>query len=207
MTDDDGDLRARLAHRDPARRPEAAFVDAVTAEEIRERTMQTIDTAPSSEVTGGRRGRRTAVVLGAAAAVLAVAVAAAVLAGRDGGTPGSSPAAITMTLKAPDSTVMSSCVAFDVAILRDMPVAFAGTVVETGSGTVTLDVDRWYKGGSAERVTIRTLDQVTVSVEGVEFTAGNRYLVTATDGTVNGCGFSGPATSELERAFAEAFPG
>ncbi len=37
------------------------------------------------------------------------------------------------------------------------------------------------------------------------FRVGERYLVTATDGTVNGCGFSGPATPELERAFEEAF--
>lgn len=102
---------------------------------------------------------------------------------------------------------MGSCVAFDVAILREMPVAFGGTVVATSAGSVTLDVDRWYKGGSADQVTIATPDGTTsVALDGVEFTQGARYLVTATDGNVNTCGFSGPATAELEKAFAEAFP-
>jgi hypothetical protein len=39
------------------------------------------------------------------------------------------------------------------------------------------------------------------------FVAGQRYLVTATNETVNGCGFSGPATAELDAAYSEAFPG
>jgi hypothetical protein len=34
---------------------------------------------------------------------------------------------------------------------------------------------------------------------------GARYLVTATDGTVNGCGFSGPWTQEMADTYAAAF--
>jgi hypothetical protein len=41
----------------------------------------------------------------------------------------------------------------------------------------------------------------------VEVVDGQRYLLTATDGTVNGCGFIGPASPELEHAFAQAFAG
>jgi hypothetical protein len=40
---------------------------------------------------------------------------------------------------------------------------------------------------------------------GVEFADGQTYLVTATDGTVNGCGYSGLATPELQSAFDSAF--
>jgi hypothetical protein len=46
-----------------------------------------------------------------------------------------------------------------------------------------------------------------VALDGVDFQQGKRYFVTAAQGTVNGCGYSGPASAELEQAFAEAFPG
>ncbi len=44
-------------------------------------------------------------------------------------------------------------------------------------------------------------------IEGVEFTVGGRYLVTATDGVVGGCGLSGAYSPELESLFVAAFPG
>ena len=50
-------------------------------------------------------------------------------------------------------------------------------------------------------------EQTSAALDGVDFGQGQRYLLTATGGVVNGCGFSGPATPELERAFDEAFPG
>jgi hypothetical protein len=98
--------------------------------------------------------------------------------------------------------------------------AFAGTVTAVSDRTVptlsdmtvTLRVDHWYKGGTADVVTLTTLTShaltptTSAGVEdGVEFVQGKRYLVTATNGTVNGCGFTGEATPELEKAFAEAF--
>ena len=46
-----------------------------------------------------------------------------------------------------------------------------------------------------------------MALDGVELVAGEEYLLTATDGVVNGCGFSGPSTPELEAAFDEAFGG
>ena len=103
---------------------------------------------------------------------------------------------------------MSSCLRFDVAILRDMPVAFAGTVTKLTDETVTLDVDRWYTGGTADRVTVSVPDtQTSIALDGVQFVDGKRYLLTATNGTVNGCGFSGPVTPELDQAYAQAFGG
>ncbi len=41
----------------------------------------------------------------------------------------------------------------------------------------------------------------------MQFRDGGQYLITASGGTVNGCGFSGPATPDLTRAFEEAFAG
>ena len=112
----------------------------------------------------------------------------------------------TLALSLPDGAVSSSCAQFDVAVLREMPVAFSGTVTALGGDAVTLDVDRWYKGGTAEVVTIGLpSEQSSAALDGVDFAEGERFLLTATDGTVNGCGFSGPASTELEAAYAEAF--
>jgi hypothetical protein len=102
---------------------------------------------------------------------------------------------------------MQSCIVFDVAVLADMPVALAGTVSSVAGTTATIEVERWYRGGPADVVTV-TSDQRGVALDGVELVAGQDYLVTATgDGVVNGCGYSGPATPELEAAFDQAFGG
>ena len=203
------DLRARLARVDPER---ATDLEASPrAQEIRERVMRTIDEETTTTPVRPAPGwRRPALVMGAAAGVAAVAVAAAVLAGGGERVTPAPRTPTTMALKAnaAGGPVMGSCIQFSVDVLRDMPVAFGGTVVATTPAEVTLDVDRWYRGGDADRVTIATPDGTTsVALDGVEFTQGARYLVTATDGTVNTCGYSGPATAELEAAFGQAFPG
>jgi hypothetical protein len=202
---DESELRAQLARLDPTRRPETAdLVDNVTAEQIRERAMQTIDTPTTEPSTPQSRWRRPAVLIGAAASVVAVVIAAVVIAGGDSSTKPKS----TLALQAPGGGVTSSCIVFDVAVLRQAPVAFAGTATDVGADTVTLDVDHWYKGGSAEQVTISNPTGATagaVALDGIEFAEGERYLITATEGNVNLCGFSGPASAELEQAFTEAF--
>ncbi len=208
MTDDDGILRARLARLDPARQAEAdGLIESPTAQEIRERVMQTIEES-STTTEDMPRTRRLGLLAGVAAGVAAIAIGAAVLSGGDSA-PTQAPAPTTMALTAPagPGTTMSSCMMFDVEILKQVPVAFGGTVVDVAPQKVTIDVDRWYKGGSADQVTVATLDSQHVSLDGVEFVKGNRYLVTATEGVVNVCGLSGPATPEFEKSFAEAFPG
>lgn len=206
----DDDLRARLARVDPVRRLPADLTASPTAQEIRERIMQTIDDTTTPTPPAVPRWRRPALVFAAAASVAAVAIGAAVFAGGDGGGTAPDRPKTTLALTAPSSgggATMSSCLAFDVSFLAQMPVALAGTVTEIGASSVTLDVDRWYKGGDADLVTVATPDNTSVALDGVEFTQGGRFLVAAEEGTVNGCGFSGPATAELEQAYAEAFPG
>ena len=209
MTDDDR-LRRRLAATDPLRRDGAAG-DPPSPAEIRERVMTTVhrpspsSADPSPEKGPARRGPRLAVAAAAVAVLAAAAVGVTTLGGDD---PAGRPGPSAMTLQTPPGGVAGSCIAFDVAILRGMPVALAGTVTEVTDRAATLDVDRWYVGGSGDRVTIRVPDaQPTVALDGVDLVAGERYLITATEGTVNGCGFSGPATPELESAFADAFGG
>jgi hypothetical protein len=42
-------------------------------------------------------------------------------------------------------------------------------------------------------------------IAGFPFEVGAQYLITAYDGNVNYCGFSGPSTPEFRAAFEQAF--
>ena len=208
MTGDD-DLRARLGAIDPQRPDRDPGGASVPSEaEIRERVLETIDRAGVTPDSPIRRNQPW--FLAAAAAV--VLVAAVGVGGWWAGSP-DDPAvrpvpAAPLALSVAPGGVMTSCIPFDVAMLAAMPVAFAATATAVDGDSVTLDVDRWYAGGSAESVTIGVpAGQTSAALDGVDFAQGERYLLTATDGTVNGCGYSGPATPELAKAFAEAFPG
>lgn len=205
------ELRARLAAIDPARQDgDLRSVSEPSPTELRERIMQTIDQAPSDPAAPDTRaaggGSRARLLAAAAVLVLAAAGVAGILATTGGDPAPRSGRPTTVALQVPAGDAASSCVQFDVAFLRNMPVAFAGTVTSIEKDTVTLDVDHWYRGGSADRATVSISDtQTSVALDGVDFVDGRRYLLTATDGTVNGCGFSGPASAELEDAFAQAF--
>ena len=207
MTRND-DLRARLAGIDPLSRVGAVdpLPTPTTAEiaEIVEHIMQTVDHTP---VRRPPTSWRRAGLLAAAAVAAAAAVGAGGFLAPWGGEPTAQPSS-TLALSSAPSDVMASCLAFDVAMLSRAPVAFAGTAIAVDPDAVTLRVDRWYTEGSAERVTVTVpAGQRSVALDGVEFIDGQQYLVTATDGAVNGCGLSGPRSPELERAFAEAFGG
>lgn len=208
----DHELRRRLARLDPV--PADQPVDRVTgprARQLLELTMQTTDSTVQP-LTSRRMPltRRTALLALAAAATGVLAVGTAVLVrGGSGSAPGPAPsAAKTLALSVPGGVSMVSCLPFDEKFLREMPLAFAGTVTSATRGRVTLAVDRWYKGGDAGAVTVSTPDSGSpVSIGTVTFEQGSRYLLTATDGTVNGCGYSGLATPELKRSFDDAFGG
>jgi hypothetical protein len=206
-------LRTRLSRLDPA--GPSVPVDPATsprAAVLMERAMQSTDLAPVEHPTPQRR-RRGPVLWVAATAVAAAAVVLGVLflggTGSTGGSGGAQPdEPSTLALSLPPSNAATSCIQFDVTYLRDTQVAFGGTVTHIDAEQVTLDVDRWYKGGDADVVTLAQPDaHSSAALDGVDFRAGERYLVTAYEGIVSGCGFSGPATPQLEDAFDQAFGG
>ena len=203
MSDHD-DLRVRLARLDPASTSDP--VESPRAQELLERIMATpVLTEPTHEQPGPKR--RFVAAWAAAAAVLAIGSAAAGIALRDD-TPAPTTAATNLDLTLPSSGVMSSCLQFDIAILKGMSPAFAGSVTTADATHVVLDVDHWYAGGPADTVTLAVPDaQSSASLDGVAFEQGKRYLVTGAEGNVNGCGYSGLATPDLEAAFTQAFGG
>lgn len=191
MTDDD--LKNRLAAANPA--PPSEPVDPITSDGARALMEDIMSTETSRPPVERRRLR----LIGAVAAALVVVIGGASLIGSLG----SDAPPLVLTADGGDS--MAICMQFDASTLADMSPAFAGTVVELTDSTATLEVDRWFSGGEAETVEIQYTPGFEALIGTPTLEVGQRYLITATDGVVNGCGYSGPATPEYEAAFEEAF--
>lgn len=191
MTDDE--LRAALAAADPA--PPSV---PPLSRELLERTMtSTLDTPADAPAR-----KRTWLPAAAAAAVVAAAAGAYVLTSG-----GSDPQTeVELALPGGDGTSMMSCMPVEARFLADMPVALAGTVTQVSAEEVRLDVTRWYSGGDADAVVLTNLSADMQALLGAtEFRTGEDYLVSATDGTVNACGYTGPASADLQKVYDEAF--
>ena len=197
MTDDE--LRAALAATDPAPRSVPPL-----SRELLERTMTsdlTSDTTTDPTTTHDTRARRrTWLPAAAAAAVVAAAAGAYAL------TSGGEQTELRLALPGGDGAPTMSCIPVEARFLADMPVALAGTVTEVSGDEVRLDVTRWYQGGDADAVVLTNLSQDMQALLGApDFRTGQDYLVSATDGTVNACGYSGPASADLQKVYDEAF--
>ncbi len=195
------ELRDRLRAADPV--PSQVPVD--PADDSRTRAlMEAAMSAQPNHTTERSRWVPIAIAAGIAAAIVGGALTVGPML-RDDAPVASAPLELTLP---GDEAVMSSCAELTAEFLGEMPVAFAGTAAEVTDSTVTLDVDRWYRGGDTTTVELSTPPDVSIALLGgvIDFTEGERYLVSATGDTVNLCGFSGPATPELERVFDRAFP-
>jgi hypothetical protein len=97
------------------------------------------------------------------------------------------------------------CIMFSVEELARAPLAFEGTVTAVDGDAVTLTVDEWFKGGDAGQVVLNAPQGLEALIDGFPFEVGSQYLITAYDGNVNYCGFSGQSTPEMRAAFEQAF--
>jgi hypothetical protein len=189
----DDDLRARLAASNPS--PPSDPVDPITSYRARA-LMEDIMSTTTSEPRTPQRSTR---ILSAVAAALVLVIGGAAVIGNLG----SSGEPLVLTGNAGDPTAM--CLVFDPATLAEMSPAFAGTVVELTDSVATLEVDRWFTGGDADTVEINYTPGFEALIGTPTLELGQRYLITATDGVVNGCGYSGLATPDYEAAFEQAF--
>lgn len=164
-------------------------------------------TAQSRRAVAAARRPIWTIVAGVAAAAVVALGAAAVIDNSRGDNDGNVVAGPPLELSLGEGSVISSCIVFDVAVLADMSPAFAGTVTSVEGDTVTLTVDRWYTGGDAATVALRGANGSPALIDGFEFQVGGQYLITAAEGNVNFCGYSGLATPELTAAFEAAFGG
>lgn len=217
MTDDpdfdrDDELLARLRSVDPASSLPPA--DPIGVARLLEDTMSDLidhvdETDPTPQT--GTHGRNPLTWLVAAAAVLIIAgVGAFGLLNNDSGpdqvpSAGSDP---TMThLSARAQGASGKCMVPNAELLSTQTLAFAGTVQEITDGVVTLEPTRFFTGEVTDLVEIEAPSADLQELVGaVKFEVGGRYLVSATDGQVTVCGFSGAATPELTDLYDQAFP-
>jgi hypothetical protein len=190
----DDHLRNRLAASNPTPRWEP--VDPIGSDRARALMEDIMSTATVKPRTDHQRTR----LIGAAAALVVVIGGAALLGGF-----GSSDDPGPLALTANGSDAMASCLPFDVAILADMSPAFGGTVTELTDSVATIEVDRWFTGGDAKIVEITYTPGFEALIGTPALEIGQRYLITAANGVVNGCGYSGLATADYQTSFEQAF--
>jgi hypothetical protein len=222
---DDEQLRVRLRRADPAG---DAAVEALTStsartllEEIMNAPIDTDDDAARFQLDPAPRPRQQWWKPVAAAAALVAVVAVGIVALTDGddntdvaGPPASTVAATdapgklkVIELSAGTDDVMAMCMEITPELVADMQVAFKGTVDSVDGEIVTLRIDQAYAGTDAQMATLSAPAGMEALIGGIAFEVGQQYFITANDGTVNYCGFSGPVTPELEAIFNQAFPG
>ena len=198
------ELRDRLARIDPM--PSDVPVEPVTSETSRRLLEKVMSTELKERPETSPAPRRTWTLAIAALAALVVAIGGVIAYG--GGDDPTPIAAEPMQLTAPADDAMASCIMFSTEELaRVAEIAFEGTVTSVEGATVTLTVDHWFKGGDATEVVLNAPQGMEALIGGIPFVEGEQYLITAQNGTVNYCGFSGPATPEYRDAFRQAFGG
>jgi hypothetical protein len=206
---EDPELRALLSDLDPmsARVP----VESPTSPRARHQLEQIMSTDITETTPSTPRFRAKGKTwLAAAAAVAAIAIGTTVALNPGSGSEDSTVAAAPVVLALQGSgadPMMQMCMQFDVNQLKTADVAFAGVVTAIGTDKVTLDVDRWFKGTpKADQVTLAIPPGGdNVALDGIEFVQGQRYLISATDGVLGTCGYSGPASADFEKSYEQAF--
>ena len=205
MTDDQ--LRDRLRAADPASSLPAADPERVAR--LLEDVMSTELTTENRET--GTRGRGPLTWLVAAAAVVIIAgVGVFAIVGHDDDPAAPPTAADSQTvteLSAPSPAAYDAkCMVPSAETLAQQTVAFDGTVTTLADGVVTLSVGHWYAGDPTELVRVQApAEELQDLVGAVEFEQGGRYLVSATNGQVTVCGFSGPYSADLAALYEQAF--
>jgi hypothetical protein len=127
-----------------------------------------------------------------------------------GGVSASAPAPVMATITLADATqdLATSCMRPEPALIhRAADLALAGTVREASATSATVDVDRWYRGGSGRtRVIVnRPADHAPGILYTPELAVGQRVLLVATDGALHVCDPSGPWSAEGEALYVAAF--
>jgi hypothetical protein len=197
MHDDDLQLRDELRRVDPAR--DLAPLPPTWLGHRMEQMMT--DSTDTARPTVAEPVRRRGVWLAVAAAAVLAAGAAIVVPIALGGAP------TTEVLAQPGGggITSGSCLPVTADGLLSQEKAFAARVIAVDGDTVTLDVTERFAGEVADRVEVTQPDTIDSDSSRVSFELGESYLVAAGDGTVRGCGLSGPDDAELRAVYEAAF--
>lgn len=198
MHDDDRRLREQVRGADPAR--DLAPLPPMWFDHRMEQIMSDTSTTPAAGAPAAASARRPWVAIAAAAAGVAAAAAIAVPLALAG-----SPTVEPLALPEGGGLAAGSCLQVTPEGLLDQQQAFAAQVLSVEGETVTLEVTERFAGEVADRVTVPQVDELTSDFSQQPFAVGASYLVVASDGTVTGCGLSGPDSPELRAIYGEAF--
>ncbi len=127
-------------------------------------------------------------------------------AGAGAGQAADAPSSTSTDLTVPAASSASRCMTPNVPLLATQDAAFEGTVTDVADGTATLRVDRWFKGGESETVTVSAPnDQEQALLQAVDFRQGQTYLVSSTNGQLSVCGMSAPKDDGLAELYEQAY--
>ncbi len=207
----DDNLRDQLGRLDPL--SDDVAVEPLTTPSSRARLEQIMNTPESPNTPADELSlppSRTRWLVAAAAALVLLVVAGLVVAnlGDDDDDGEIDVAAPPLVLSLGVDDIMASCIVPEASVLAGMSPALAGTATAIEGEIVTLTVDRWFAGGddTTTAVELHAQPGMEALIAGFSFEVGEQYLITATNGSVNFCGYSGPATPSFQAFFDEAFP-
>jgi hypothetical protein len=105
-------------------------------------------------------------------------------------------------------TIHGRCIVPNVGVLRQQTIAFRGTLTSLGPEAATFRVEHWFKGGPTDLAHVAAPpSELAPLVSAATLHIGGSYLVSAHDGTVTECGFTGLATGHLAALYSRAFGG
>lgn len=197
MTDE---LRRDLSHLDPMHA--GVPTESKTTASSRIRLERVMSTNLTEQRSPQRQPRKAWIIAAASVAAASLAVVGVLSLTGD-----PAPASPPLVLSLGEGDGMLSCLPFEVGFLAAMPIAFEGTATAVEGDRVTLAVDHWYTGGEAAEVSLIGPAGLEALIGGITFETDGRYLITAENGNVNYCGYSGIATPEMRAAFEQAFGG
>ena len=227
----DEDLRALLAAADPAAAlppADPSGMARLMEDLMSEHTDPRLDTTTENRADHLRhRSRLTWVVAAAAAVVIVGGIAVAVSGGGDSG-PGTAGSDVVDSSSGAGTTSESGesvsvteltlggdapatrCLAPDSApqVVAAQTLVVDAVVESISGGVVTLAPTTFYTGEATDLVTVsEPSGDLQALLSGVDFAEGGRYLVSATEGRVTLCGFSGPYSESLADVYERAFAG
>jgi len=213
-------LRDRLRAADPA----AGLPPAAPEVAARRLEQTTADDATVESRSDGTQGRsRLTWVVAAAAVVLIAAGVGFVVVDRGGedadgpgtvvaGGPGTGDdegaATATVTDLSVDAGVVAGrCAPPSARVAAQQDVAVDAVVRSVSAGQVVLDPTRFYTGKPTDQVVVQEVSEdLQALLSAVDFTNGERYLVSASDGRVTLCGLSARWNPDLAAVYDQAFP-
>ena len=154
--------------------------------------------------------RRPVLIAFAAAAVLALGIGGAAVAGDDSDSVGDGSGELVSGPVTPSETSTGSCVeVYDLATLANRELAFVGTVTAVDGDTASFEVERWFRGGDSAATNVQgasTMGGLT-SAGGPSLEPGTRLLVAGDGGFAWSCGFTQPYDDAVASQWADVFGG